>query len=99
MATKYDPTVIQRFADRLYEEADRIVNTYAIGGFIIGGIGGGAVGMSAMGAGAFLVPGLFGAAILAGLFAIAGYARGNSMRLQAQTALCQVQIEANSRRA
>jgi hypothetical protein len=99
MATTYDPTVIQRFADRLYEEADRIVYTYAIGGFIIGGIGGGAVGMSAMGAGAFVVPALFGAAILAGLFAIAGYARGNSMRLQAQTALCQVQIEANSRRA
>jgi hypothetical protein len=99
MATKYDPTVIQRFADRLYEEANRIVYSYAIVGFIIGGVAAGALGVSAMGSGAFVIPGLFGGAILAGLFAIAGYARGNSMRLQAQTALCQVQIEANSRRA
>ena len=95
MATKYDPTVIQRFADRLYEEANRIVYSYALVGFLIGGGGGGALGVSAMST--FVLPGLFGGAILAGLFAMAGYARGNAMRLQAQTALCQVQIESNSR--
>jgi hypothetical protein len=98
MATRYDPTVIQRFADRLYEEANRIVYTYAVGGFVIGGVGAGALGMSAGGIGAVPIAGLVGGVVLGCLFAIAGYAKGNAMRLQAQTALCQVQIEANSRR-
>ncbi len=92
MTTRFDPTVIQQFADRLYSQARTLVVLYSVLGVLVGSIGAYAITRSerlAMIAGGLL--GLLGFAI--------GQARTFSLRLQAQTALCQVQIEANTRRA
>ncbi|HEX8379870.1 MAG TPA: hypothetical protein VF619_04895 [Allosphingosinicella sp.] len=84
----YDPKVIQEFADSLYSRADGIIMTYsAIGallgllaGYMVGGSGGGVLGV------------LLGLGI--------GYWMGTQraflLKLQAQQALCQVQIERNT---
>lgn len=97
MATQYDPSVIQKFADRLYAQADRIVYTYMFVGFIVGFVGGGVFGTSISGRDALITWGVVVGTILAVPFTMAGFARGDALRLQAQTALCQVQIESNSR--
>ena len=91
--TKYDPAVIQKFADKLYAQARSIVITCTVIGIIAGGV-----------AGRFL----FGyserttymivGAVIVGLLGFAvGQARAFALRLQAQTALCQVRIEENTR--
>lgn len=98
MATKYDPTVIQQFADQLYERASRLVLTYAGLGFLLGGLVGAGFGASQIGGEVPLISGFVGAVLLAALFAVAAQSRAAALRLQAQTALCQVQIEWNSRR-
>lgn len=96
MATQFDPAVIHSFADRLYAQANSIVYQYAFLGFLVGCAVGGALGTSAFGSG--LVPGLVAGLVVAALAAIAGRERGFTLRLQAQTALCQARIEANTRR-
>jgi len=99
MATKYDPTVIQTFADRLYAEAERIVARYTIVGFVFGAAAGASVGGTAIGGTtAALVLAVLIGAFGAALAAYSAYAKVFELRLRAQTALCQVQIELNSRR-
>lgn len=101
--TTYDPNVIATFAERLYAQATRIIILLSILGFIVGGIMGAALGGTMGGhsdSSTFaLVGGLFGA--LAGT--LSGYSMGQErafmLKLQAQTALCQMQIESNTRRA
>jgi len=92
--TKYDPAIIQTFADRLYSQARAIAVIAALLGAIIGSVGGKALGaaVDADNGGALLGTLLLGAAGFA-----VGQARAFSLRLQAQTALCQVQIEVNTR--
>ena len=92
---QYDATIIQQFAQSLYNQAQRIIVLYAILGALIGAIVG--IGLSlGLGQGA-LVVGSVGA-LLGGAFgASVGRYRAFTLRLQAQTALCQVQIELNSR--
>ena len=91
---EYDPQVIYKFADRLYKQANSIIAIYTL----IGGLTGGAIGYY------FAIPlGIKSLTILCALFlAFLGFALGNerafTLKLQAQTALCQVEIEANTRR-
>src|SRR4030067_1140785 len=88
--TVYDPQIIQRFADNLYRQARSIVITLTV----LGVLGGGAAGLGLGDA----VGGAVGA-VLAGLV---GFLIGRSiafgLRLRAQTALCQLKIEENTRR-
>ncbi len=91
--TKYDPAVIQEFADKLYRLANLIILMWAFVGLAVGA-----------GAGFFLgdqstrTPGAVVGAIVLGIL---GYTIGNSraflLQFQAQLALCQRQIEENTR--
>ena len=89
----YDPTVLQKHAEELYTRARSLI----VWGALLGGalftvavtIGiGGRLGLGG-GVGAFVL----GAAI----GALWGHGRGAALRLQAQLALCQKQIEENTR--
>lgn len=90
MTTKYEPEVIQEFADRLYAQAKSIIATYTFMGALLLGFAGLAI--------ADPILGLIGA--LAG--GATGYNLGKEkaflLKLKAQTALCQVQTEINSRK-
>ena len=97
---QYDPKIIQTFAGKLYSRANSIVATYTLFGLLIGlGIGliigqfvsssmGEAVGTTELIVGA--LPGGIGGYFI-------GMERSFTLRLQAQTALCQVAIEQNTR--
>ena len=91
MATEYNPEVIQKLADKLYSQANTIVVVLTLLGLIVGGFGG------------FSASQEFGVAAIVGLVlgGIIGYFIGQSrafmLRVQAQIALCQRQIEYNTR--
>ncbi|MEJ6011504.1 hypothetical protein [Novosphingobium aquae] len=90
----YDPVVIQSYADALYRAADRI----AFNSAIIGGLIGAAVGFAAGSAGRVgPIGGLIGAAIGGYIGYSRALARTFQLRLEAQLALCQVEIEMNTR--
>jgi hypothetical protein len=95
MATSYDPNVIQEFADRLYKKANSTIASYALAGLLIGGLIGAGLSHNS-GSSAGIIP-------LALIFGGIGYAVGKEkafqFKLQAQTALCQVKIEENSRQS
>lgn len=89
--TQYDPQIIITFADRLYAQARGAITTSIIIGFLLGG-----------GAGLFfgegeLILALIGAVILGAGGYWQGQGRAFKLKLQAQTALCQAKIEANTR--
>jgi len=97
--TTYDPAVIEQFADSLYSQAKTVVTTYsalgALFGFIVGfGL---ASAQNTGGSGVMVggVVALFG--LLLGL--ALGRSKAFALKLQAQAALCQVQIERNTARA
>jgi hypothetical protein len=90
--TEYDPQAIQKCADGLYTRARSAVASYTALGTLLGAL-----------ASIFLRAGaewLIAAAILG---AAVGYVLGSEkafqLRLQAQMSLCQVRIEANTRKA
>jgi hypothetical protein len=91
----FDPRVIEQFAEALYRRAGTTVLFYAL---LVGVLGGG-LGLY-VGQTTGLGPGSGAAAMLV-LGALLGAALGRekafALRLQAQTALCQVQIERNTR--
>ena len=93
----FDPAVIQQFADALYRRAGTIVIFYALVAGLLGGALG-AAGGQATGLGA-PVGGLALLVLGALLGAAAGREKAFSLKLQAQTALCQVAIERNTRSA
>jgi F0F1-type ATP synthase assembly protein I len=91
---KYDASIIQQFADRLYKRASSIVASLTVIGILFGfGIG------YALDYAYDL--GTIGLIVGAALGAIIGFAIGQErafvLKLQAQVALCQVQIEQNTR--
>lgn len=98
----YDPKVINDFADALYNKADRIVRgmmlRYGFIGFVVGLIVGLYIGNK-------LSPGIVLPLVSATAFTIissyigkkAGEEKAFTIRLEAQVALCQVEIEKNSR--
>lgn len=101
MNTKYDPTIVQAAADALYLEARTVVrNTMIKCGFVAFIFG--------FMAGAFFSKGAGGVLplVLAIFFCVIGVAFGQSaaagkafqLRLTAQVALCQVQIESNTQK-
>ena len=96
---QYDPAVINEFADRLYAQAKSIIATLTVLFGFLGLVFGGGVGaVLARGADGTMSGALVGA-LLGGLIGyVIGRERAFVLKLQAQTALCQVQIESNSRR-
>ena len=96
MAVQYDPNIIVTFAERLYQQARTIVVKCALLGGLVGVAAGGTIlftdnNGTPLALALVVVCTLVGAAI--------GQARGFTLRLQAQTALCQLQIEVNTRGA
>ena len=91
----YNPTIIEEFAQRLYKQAASIIFNSTLFGLLTGAI---LLFLGATVAGMTQVPvfALIGA-IIGGFW---GYIRGRErafkLKLEAQVALCQVQIERNS---
>jgi hypothetical protein len=98
---EYDPSIIELAAARLYSKADAVVMGSIATGIVVGAAFG-AIPLSSLGA-SWPIPSMFGfATLMAGaiLGAIIGYtigdARAFGYRIQAQSALCQLQIERNT---
>jgi len=95
MPVHYDPNIIQTHAEALYAQAKGLVVRGGLAGFAVGALVGYAVGGNNAGPTLAVVGGI--------LLAIIGVAMARSrafaLQLQAQSALCSVAIEANTRRA
>ena len=81
------------FADRLYFQARNIVTTHTLIGVLIGVAAGGLI---SKGTGIWII---VGAAIAGAIAYQIGQAKAFALKLQAQTALCQVKIEENTRKS
>src|SRR5688572_25608267 len=92
---KFDSQVILSFAEDLYKQAGSLPATYAALGALVG-LGFGAGAGAAIGLGG-LVGALLGALVLGAIAFNIGKQKAFALKLQAQVALCQVQIEANTR--
>ena len=90
---QYDRAVIQEFAEKLYKKANSIIASYTIVGLLLGGVGGYFLGDSIGG-------GMTTTAIVAVVVALIGFAIGWEkaflLKVQAQTAMCQMKIEQNT---
>ena len=94
----YESTVIHTFADRLYQQASRIVAQYVVMGLLIGGGIGLAFGLAArLNSTAMLVVAGVGAVIASAIGYSIGDQKAFALKLMAQQALCQLQIEYNTR--
>lgn len=92
----YDAGIIQSFANRLYSQAASIIITSTFFGLIVGVVvaGGGAiVGKANESVGMATIIGAFVGGLLGFL---RGRERAFKLKLDAQVALCQVQIEKNT---
>jgi len=87
---EYDPEVIHELAARLYAQAHAIQVLYSLAGALVGG---GVAGI-ATGEYPWAIAGGLAGALLG--FAVAG-SRAFALRVQAQTVLCQAEIEENTR--
>ena len=97
----YDPQVIEQFAENLYRKASSFVVSSIIMGAALGAAFG-AVPLTSLGE-AWPVPALFGFATLmigaifgAAIGYVVGDTRSFGYKLQAQSALCQLQTERNT---
>ena len=90
----YNPAVVRAVADRLYAQADGAIRSH----MIVGGLGGMLIGLWAgdmlSGSGALALS--YGGAVLAAIAGLvvgfkSGQQRALVLRMQAQTALCQVE--------
>lgn len=92
---EYDSGIIEQHARSLYSEADWVVYKYSFLGIILGGT---AAAIAARFQGSSIgVMGLVGAVVGFLIGNSMGRARAFQYRLQAQTVLCQMQIERNTR--
>ena len=98
---EYDPSIIELAAARLYSKADAVVMGSIATGIVVGASFG-AIPLTSLGS-SWPIPSTLGFATLALgaiLGAVIGYtigdARAFGYRLQAQSALCQLQIERNT---
>lgn len=102
MPAQYDPTIIASFAERLYVQAGRIIFMFAALGGLVSCIGGGVLGSLMGGHSDGSSFAMVGALALGAAGAWLGYSFGRErafeLKLRAQTALCQLQIELNTRR-
>jgi hypothetical protein len=96
--TPYDPELIQKFADRLYQQANSaLISAVVIGILVGGGLGAGA-GFGSDDPTWAIIGAVIGAVILGLLGYWAGRERAFQLKLQAQIALCQLKIEENTRK-
>lgn len=90
---QYDRDLIQKFAEKLYKKANGVIASYTIVGLLLGAVGGYFLGDSMGG-------GMTTTVIVAVVVALIGFAIGQEkafmLKLQAQTALCQMKIEQNT---
>jgi predicted lipid-binding transport protein (Tim44 family) len=100
-APQYTPEIIEEYAARLYRRASSMGVGAAVTGAVVGAFFG-AIPLTSLGD-AWPIPSAFGVAtMLVGLIAgaligwVVGDARGFGYRLQAQSALCQLQAERNT---
>ena len=103
MATRYDPTIIEQFADKLYEQADATVLVHSFLGFVLGSVPSAAFVLwwlvATRETSLTPVGGIFLCAATGCAFGfLIGRERAFTLRLQAQLALCQDRIERNTRR-
>jgi|SRR6185312_1965574 len=91
---QYDKAVIIKFAERLYSQANSIVVLCGILGIIVGGVAG--FGAQAGAREPNWLVAIFAVVLCGAIGVVIGQARAFSLRLQAQVALCQVQIEENT---
>jgi hypothetical protein len=92
MSVHYDPSIITKHAQALYNRASGIIFLGGLLAFLAGAAMGGATQ-----GGGFIV--LMGGLVGALIGVVIGRGRAFSLQLQAQVALCQVATEANTRRA
>ncbi len=93
----YDPEVIQSFANALYAQASKIIFTYFLIGFIVGGAIGFFLGAAAS-PGSEMMVALIGGVIVGLLGTSAARTKAFQLKLQAQQVLCQLSIEKNTRK-
>jgi hypothetical protein len=91
--TEYDPRIIQKCADKLYSRARIVVVLAAITGMMTGGIAAFYI-YVAFSSGALAS---IGFTLLVLISIIGGNARALQLKLEAQTSLCQMMIEDNTR--
>ncbi len=95
---EYDPKVIHEHCQALYKQANRIILTWTIFGFVLGAVTG-SVMATIVSRGSTTGPIAFVCALIG---AVMGFSLGRQkafmLKLQAQTALCQVRIEENTRK-
>lgn len=96
----YDPIVLQKFANKLYARANGIIFAYTLLGIVFGLLVGAYLG-TALGfrqSGQPLIAAIVGAVVSGLIGLLLGQSRAFVLKVQAQTALCQVAIEENCRR-
>jgi hypothetical protein len=103
-APDFDPRIIEAFAERLYQKASAFLYGSVVCGVVVG-MSFGAVPLTSLGA-AWPIPSMFGFAtmLLGGILGgVIGYTVGDTRafgyKLQAQSALCQLELERNSAEA
>jgi hypothetical protein len=103
MTTKFDPDLLQEYADRLYRRARWLAIWYAVIGFILGWMGWGTL-ATVLSAFSHAKPpqgtiGVFAGLLVALVGTIYASEKALQLRLDAQRTLCQLQIERNTRSA
>ena len=95
---EYNPEIIQEFAKRLYRQANGVIISYTIVGLLIGLLVG-FVFMALTRGRATEIPIVF--SISCFVFSLIGFLRGREkamwLKLKAQLALCQIEIEKNTK--
>ncbi len=93
--TNYDPSILQKFVDKLYSQARSVVATTALFLAVIGGVAGYLYSASSFQIGdSYIIGGIvFGGLIGAAI----GQQRAFKYKLEAQRLLCQMQIEKNTK--